>query len=88
MGYLISQLSLLLFRKLGQTEISLTYRILLTQNLLLTPSTKESIPRICVSQTILSLTNFIETSNNIYDIKCALYKNIFYDESNDTNLIP
>jgi len=35
-----------------------------------------------------SLTNFIEKSNNIYDIKCASYKNIFYDKSNDTNLIP
>jgi len=44
--------------------------------------------RMCVSQTFLSLTNFIEKSNNIYDIKCASYKNIFYDEYNDTNLIP
>jgi hypothetical protein len=34
------------------------------------------------------LTNFIEKTNNIDDIKCALYKNIFYDKSNDTNLIP
>jgi len=49
---------------------------------------KESIHRICASQTFLSLTNFIENSNNIYDIKCASYENIFYDESNDTNLIP
>jgi len=48
---------------------------------------KESIPRIRVSQTFLSLTNFIEKINNIYDIKCASYENIFYDESNDTNLI-
>jgi len=51
-------------------------------------STKELIPRIRASQTFLSLTNFIEKSNNIYDIKCASYENIFYDESNDTNLIP
>jgi len=29
------------------------------------------------------LTNFI-----VYDIKCTSYKNIFYDQSNDTNLIP
>ena len=48
---------------------------------------KESIPRIRVSQTFLSLNNFIEKSNNIYDIKYASYENIFYNESNDTNLI-
>jgi hypothetical protein len=33
------------------------------------------------------LTNFIEKSNNIYNIKYTLYENIFYDESNNTNLI-
>ena len=55
--------------------------------LILPPSTKESIPRIRASQTFLSLTNFIEKSNNIYNIKCTLYENIFYDESNNTNLI-
>jgi hypothetical protein len=43
-------------------------------------STEESIPRV-------RTTNFIEKSNNIYDIKCASYENIFYDKSNDTNLI-
>jgi hypothetical protein len=48
---------------------------------------KESISRIRASQTFLSLTNFIKKSNNIYDIK-STYENIFYDESNDTNLIP
>ena len=48
---------------------------------------KESISKIRVSQIFLSLINFIEKSNNIYNIKCTLYKNIFYDESNDTNLI-
>jgi len=41
------------------------------------PSTKESIPRIHASQTFLSLTNFIEKSNNIYDIKCASMKIYF-----------
>ena len=49
---------------------------------------KESIPRIRTSQTFLSLTSFIKKSNNIYDIKCASYENIFYNESNNTNLIP
>jgi len=34
-----------------------------------------------------SLTNFIEKSNNIYNIKYALYENILYDEFNDINLI-
>jgi len=53
----------------------------------LPPSTKESIPRICASQTFKSLTNFIEKSNNIYNIECTLYENILYDESNNTNLI-
>jgi len=62
--------------------------LLLHSSLILPPSTKESISKIHVSQTFLSLTNFIEKSNNIYDIKCASYENIFYDESNDTNLIP
>jgi len=33
-------------------------------------------------------TNFMEKSNNIYDIKCASYENILYDQSNDTTLIP
>jgi len=54
---------------------------------LLSLSTKESIPRILVRQTFQSLINFIEKSNNIYDIKYALYKNIFYNESNHINLI-
>jgi len=49
---------------------------------------KKSISRIRVGQHFLSLTNFIKKSNNIYDIKYASYENIFYDESNDTNLIP
>jgi hypothetical protein len=40
-----------------------------------------------VSQTILSLTNFIEKSNNTYDIKLTYYENIFYGISNDTNLV-
>ena len=43
---------------------------------------------ICESQTIISLTKFIEKSSNVYDIKWAHYKNIFYDISNDTNLMP
>jgi hypothetical protein len=55
--------------------------------LVLLPSTKESIFRIRASQTFLSLTIFIKKSNNIHDIKCASYENIFYDESNDINLI-
>jgi hypothetical protein len=38
-------------------------------------------------QTFLNLTNFIENNNNIYDKKCVSCENIFYDESNDTNLI-
>jgi hypothetical protein len=49
---------------------------------------KESISKIRVGQTISSLTNFIEKSNNIYNIKYVSYENIFYNESNDTNLIP
>jgi len=51
------------------------------------PSKKESISKIRVSQTFLNLTNFIKKSNNIYDIKYTSYENIFYDESNDSNLI-
>jgi hypothetical protein len=51
-------------------------------------SLKESIPRIRVSQTFLILTNFIEKSINIYDIKWASYENILYEKSNDTNLVP
>jgi len=53
--------------------------------LLLPSFTKEWIPIIRTSQTFLSLSNFIEKYNNIYDIECASYENIFYDESNDTN---
>jgi hypothetical protein len=37
--------------------------------LILHPSPNKSILRIHVSQTFLRLTNFIERSNNIYDIK-------------------
>jgi len=36
----------------------------------------------------LILTNFVEKSNNIYDVKWVHYENIFYIISNDTNLIP
>ena len=50
-------------------------------------SLKASIPRIRASQTLLSLTNFIEKSINIYNIKWVSYENIFYDKSNDTNLV-
>jgi len=49
---------------------------------------KESIPNIHISQTFSNLTNFIEKSNNIYNIKYVSYENIFYDESNVTNLVP
>ena len=40
-------------------------------------SPNKSIPRIRASQTFLSLTNFIEKSNNIYVIQWAPYENIF-----------
>jgi hypothetical protein len=56
------------------------------KNLLL-PSPNKSIPRIWASQTFLCLTNFIEKSNSIYGIKGAPYTNIFYNKSNDTNLV-
>ena len=52
-----------------------------------TLSPNKSIPRIYVSQTFLSWTNFIEKSNNIYDIKLAHYENIFHVKSNDTSLL-
>ena len=52
---------------------------------LITPS--GSTPRIRVSKTCLTLTNFIEKSINIYDIKWVSYKNIFNDKSNGINLI-
>jgi len=48
---------------------------------------KKLIPRISVRQSFKSLTKFIEKSDNIYNIKYTSYKNIFYDKSNDTNLI-
>jgi hypothetical protein len=48
---------------------------------ILPPSLNKLIPRICA-------TNFIEKSNNIYDIKLAPYENILYGKSNDTNLVP
>jgi hypothetical protein len=54
---------------------------------LLPPSPNKSTPRIRTSQIILSLTNFIEKSNNIYDINWAFYENMFYDISNETNLM-
>jgi pSer/pThr/pTyr-binding forkhead associated (FHA) protein len=50
-------------------------------------SLNKSIPRIHACQTVLSLTNFIEKNNNIYIIKLASYKNIFYGISNDINLM-
>jgi len=34
------------------------------------------------------LTNFIKKSNNLYVIKLAPYKNIFYGKYNDANSIP
>ena len=55
---------------------------------ILPSSQNKSIPKIRASQTFLSLTNFIEKSNNIYVIEWAPYENIFYGKSNDTNLIP
>jgi len=39
------------------------------------------IPRIRVSQTFLSLTNFIEKNNNIYDIRRVYYENILWARS-------
>jgi hypothetical protein len=36
---------------------------------ILPPSQKERIPKICASQTFLSLANFIEKGNNTYDTK-------------------
>ena len=57
-------------------------------NNILPLSLKESIPIIRVSQTILTLTNFIRKYNNIYDLKGAPCKNMFLDKSNDTSLIP
>jgi len=50
-------------------------------------SLKPLTPKICASQTFLSLTNFIEKKINIYDIKWISYENIFYDKSNSTNLV-
>ena len=55
---------------------------------ILPSSPNKWIPRIRASQIFLSLTNFIEKSNNIYNINWAPYENIFYGKSNDTNLIP
>jgi len=43
--------------------------------------------RIRANQTFLTLTDFIEKSINIYDIKWIFYKNIFYNKSNGINLI-
>uniref|UniRef100_A0A0A9ETY0 Uncharacterized protein n=1 Tax=Arundo donax TaxID=35708 RepID=A0A0A9ETY0_ARUDO len=40
-----------------------------------------------LSQTILSLTKFIEKNINIYDTKYICYENIFYGEPNDTYLV-
>ena len=51
---------------------------------LLPPFMKKTIPIINVRQTFLTLTNFIEKNNNIYNIKYTSYK-IFYDKFNDTN---
>jgi hypothetical protein len=42
-------------------------------------SPNKSIHRIRASQIILSLTDFVEKSNNIYDIKLAHYEYISYD---------
>jgi hypothetical protein len=57
------------------------------ESIILPLSPNKSNPRIRTSQTILSLANFIEKSNNIHDIKWAYYENIFYSISNDTNLM-
>ena len=54
---------------------------------LLPLSPNKSIPRIRASQTFLSLTIFIEKTNNIYDIKLAHYENVFYGKSNYTSCI-
>ena len=35
----------------------------------------------------LSLTDFIEKSKNIYDIKLSYYESIFYGTSNDTSFV-
>ena len=51
-------------------------------------------PRISVhlafalSQSFKFLTNFIENSSNIYDIKLIYYESTFQNESSDTNLVP
>ena len=54
---------------------------------LLPPSSNKSVPKICASQTIFDLTNFIKKNNNIYEINRAYYENIFYSICNDTNLM-
>jgi len=56
-------------------------------SLVLPLSLETSTPRIHASQNFLTLTNFIEKSINIYDIKWVFYENIFYNKSNGINLV-
>ena len=82
--WLIYTFSVLKLYRFRFKKITLTKYIL---KILLPSSMKKLIPRISVRQSFKSLTKFIEKSDNIYNIKYTSYKNIFYDKSNDTNLI-
>jgi hypothetical protein len=64
----------------ARTKLAFVHGLLYTPFVL---SSDKSILRIHA----ISLTYFIEKSNNIYDIKRVHYENVLYDISNDTNLM-